>query len=66
MWLFIHSVIKVKQCLYEGPLLENKNPYIQHDQQHDYWWRGDTPSQSIVCYGIDLFIPGCSGLGHKC
>ena len=40
--------------------LEDKDEFILHHQNHDFWWAGDVRRQVTISHGIDLVPPETS------
>ena len=49
-----HKIIYI--CFHLNFIMEGENLFMPHSQDHSCWWPGDTRSQGISRYGIDLVL----------
>ena len=46
-------------------IMEDKDPFMLHSQDHGCWWPGDVMDQDISSQGIDLVTPEYSGYSTR-
>ena len=56
-----HSLMLICRRVLKVATKEDENMCIEYNQYRCCWWPGDTRSQGISCYGIDLVYPEYSG-----